>query len=71
MADLVTLIDVTGAITYIGEAWPSPGLAQSSTVWKILRISTAVSGSTFLWADGNPTYTKAWTDRATFTYAVS
>jgi hypothetical protein len=70
MADLVTLIDNTGSLTYIGQAFSVPGLTQADKSWKILRINDAVSGTTFLYADGTPTFTRAWSNRATLAYTI-
>lgn len=69
--DLVTLIDDSGSLTFVGQAFPVPGLVQSNKVWKILRIDSAASGTTFLFADNNPTFTKSWSDRASLTYSIS
>jgi len=71
MSDLVTLIDITGCNTYIGQAVSEVGLAQSSTVWKIMRVQDNTSGCTVIYADGNATFTKRWTNRTSFTYSVT
>jgi len=71
MTDLTTLIDVTGSLTFVGFAESTPQLAQSSTVWQILRVNEATSGTIIAYADGVATFTKRWTNRSTFNYTVS
>ena len=54
----------TGTYMYVGEA--VPGSSESSTVWRIKRyVNTTLSGT---YADGVATFTKSWTNRATYTY---
>lgn len=69
--ETTVLVDVTSCTTYIGEAFTLPDLQQSASVWKILRIQQATSGTTFFYADGQSGYTKSWQQRASFAYSVS
>ena len=66
---MIVLTDVTGTITYIGEAEPYTLMADKR--WKITRVNLLTSGATILYPDGVTTFTKSWTDRSTYAYTVS
>jgi hypothetical protein len=67
--ELVVLIDTSGSLTWIGEA--PVGTLQSASSWKIYRVNEATSGTIVSYADGETTYTKAWSSRTSFSYTVS
>lgn len=50
--------------TYIGEA--TPGTAESSSSWRIKRLTNA--SNTILWADGDASFSKVWDNYASYTY---
>lgn len=68
---LVTLTDITGCSTFIGDAYAYPEVQQTATVWRIIRVQEATSGTTIAYADGVPTFTKAWSLRSAYNYTVS
>lgn len=68
VADFTTLLDeVDEVTTYVGYA--QPGTLQSASSWKIKKITTTGNDLEIEYADGVKTFTKAWDDRATFSYS--
>ena len=62
--DLDFRYEVSGSTIYIGEA--APGTTDATPAWRIQKIDTSTGKGT--WADGVASFTKAWVDRATYTY---
>lgn len=54
-------------LLYRGEA--QPGAIESNPVWRIRRITIGPDGDTLEeWADGDASFSKRWSDRATLSY---
>lgn len=54
-------------LLYRGEA--QPGAIESAPVWRIRRITIGSDGDTLEeWADGDASFNKRWSDRATLSY---
>lgn len=71
MAGNLILIDVSGSLTWVGEALSTPTVRQSSTVWRISRIDDATSGAQVIYADNDASFTKKWSERTTYVYTVN
>lgn len=66
--DQTTRVDeVSKTVSYVGYA--QIGSSETSPVWKIKKITIVGSITSILYADGVSTYSKKWTDRATYTYS--
>ena len=62
-----TLVDESGAYTYVGKA--VAGGSEASAVWRIFRLDeTLAPDSELRYADGVTTFNKIWNNRATYTY---
>jgi hypothetical protein len=59
-----TAYEVSGNYIYLGES--SPGTATSASSWRIQRVDTSTGYGRY--ADADPTFNKAWDDRASYTY---
>jgi hypothetical protein len=55
-----------GASTIVGEALP--GVAESSSGWRIKMMVVVGDDLAVTWADGNANFDKTWDDRNTYTY---
>lgn len=67
MADLATLIDEVGLVTYIGKALP--GTSTSSPNWKIQRITDLGGGDLEIkWAD-SAAFSQIWDNRSSLSYS--
>lgn len=55
----------TATVTYYG--WALPGSAETSAVWRIMKMDTT-SGTVTTWADGNSNFDNVWANRTTLTY---
>lgn len=56
-------------VSYVG--WSVPGTAQSAAAWRIARLESDAFGNlTKYYADSDPTFTKQWTQRASYTYGA-
>ena len=63
-----TLIDEASASTsYVGEA--APDSLASDPVWRIKRIYESGTTTAIRYADGDKSFTKTWTARATYDYS--
>jgi len=67
MADLTTIIDEVGSVTYIGKALP--GTLTSSPNWKVQRITDLGNGDLEIkWAD-SAAFSQIWDNRISLIYA--
>lgn len=62
----IELDEASTTITYVGYA--SPGSLTSDPYWQIKRLDST-SGLVVLYADSDPSFTKVWDDRATYSYS--
>lgn len=66
-SELISLIDASGSITYIGEATPTS--TASDAVWQITRVDDSTNPVTVLYAGGNSNFDKVWNNRASLSYS--
>ena len=67
-ADETTRLDsVSSSVSYVGKA--PVGSLESSTSWKISKITVVDNDIEILWAGGLASYTNAWTDRLSLIYS--
>lgn len=59
--------EVSGGVTYIGEA--DPGEAGSDASWRIKRLTETGPDIVIAWADGNANFDNVWDDRLGLTYS--
>lgn len=63
------LLDQVDANTmYIGEA--IPGTAASAASWRIRKLLTAGAVTSILYANGDPSFSHIWDNRASLTYSL-
>lgn len=67
MADLTTLIDDVGAITYIGKALP--GTLTSAPNWKIMRVEDIGGGDLEIKWAGSANFSQIWNNRSSLSYS--
>lgn len=67
MADLTTLIDDVGAITYIGKALP--GTLTSAPNWKIMRVEYIGGGDLEIKWAGSANFSQIWGNRNSLSYS--
>ena len=58
--------DASSTVSYFGYA--PVGSSESSSVWKIKRLTVSGSTSKVEYADGNTNYDNNWSNRASLTY---
>lgn len=58
---------VSPTVLYRAEA--VSGSAEGSNVWRLQKITFSGSSVTVTWADGVSSFTKNWTNRASYTYS--
>jgi hypothetical protein len=59
--------DGSGNVEYVGDSLP--GIATNVTGWRIFKMSyTGTDLDSLKYADGVSTFTKIWTNKATYTY---
>ena len=64
---LETLIDVASStVTYIGKS--ATNTPETSALWQIKKIDSTTNPTSIKFADGVTSFTKVWTNRATYTY---
>lgn len=69
--NLVRLDEVSGDLTYIGEA-ETPGTATSAASWRIVRLDESGTGGEELikqYANGSTDFDQIWDDRASLSYS--
>ena len=67
-APMTYLIDeVSTSEIYMG--WASAGASESSSVWRIKKISTTGTMTREQWAAGNVNFTNNWANRASLSYS--
>ena len=59
--------DVGNGITYVGEA--PPGTSESSSAWRIRKITEVGSDISILWAHGNDNFDNSWNNRLSIVYS--
>lgn len=59
--------EVSGGITYIGEA--DPGESASDATWRIKRLTETGPDIVIAWADGNANFDNVWNDRLGLSYS--
>lgn len=65
--DLISEIDKSGTVTYIGEA--TPGSATSAAVWQITKIDSSSNPTVITYADGNANFDNIFDNRASLSYS--
>ena len=58
---------IVGGVQYIGFA--DPGVLESQTGWKIIKITTSGDEYNVKHANGNARFINIWDDRAGYTYS--
>ena len=67
MADLTTLIDDVGTITYIGKALP--GTLTSTPNWKIMRVEDIGGGDLEIKWAGSANFSQIWDNRSSLSFS--
>lgn len=64
----ITMIDdASSTVSYYGFA--SPGTATSDEFWRIIKKEISGTVTSFLYAEGDLSYSYIWDDRASYTYS--
>jgi hypothetical protein len=66
LEETVRIDDASSSVSYFGYA--SVGASESSSVWKIKKLTTSGSSTKVEFADGNTNYDNSWESRASLTY---
>lgn len=64
---IVIVDEVSNTVTYVGYA--EPGAATTDPVWQIKKILVSGTITSIKYANGEPTFSNEWDDRATLTYS--
>lgn len=59
--------EASSSVSYFGFA--SVGASESSSVWKIKKLTVTGSTTKLEWADGNNNYDNNWSNRASLSYS--
>ena len=59
----------TTNVTYFGKA--APGTAQSAASWQIFILDKATAPYGKKYADGDSSFNKKWSSRASYTYTIA
>lgn len=59
--------EVSGGVTYIGEA--DPGESAADATWRIKRLTETGPDIVIAWADGNANFDNVWNDRLGLSYS--
>lgn len=65
-AELYRLNTSNSSVAYQG--WADPGTSQSTSLWRIRRITSDNDDVYIDWADGNSNFDNSWANRQTLTY---
>lgn len=66
-AELSQRVDDLDTTMYVGKA--TTGTSDSSSLWKIKKITFSGSEIITKWANGNSNYTNSWDARASYSYS--
>lgn len=63
---IVNIDESTSGTTYFG--WAMPGSSESSSVWKIWKMTESGGITSFRKADGNDNFDNVWNNRTSLNY---